>query len=456
MDCSSLPLIGEADIVVCGGGTAGAFAAIAAADSGCRVLVAEQTGSLGGAAVNGLVVPMMNTGIPGNPQCSYISRRLHNELLESGGADASGMNFDPILLEAALERLCTDSGVRICFYTTLADVVTNGNKISEIVAVNKNGLGRIRGKIFIDATGDGDLSIRAGAEYTKGDPQTGKNQAVSLRYLVSGIDTEKFGSFIRETVIKTGGIGADCDANGRISVACCPGDRWAFAGIFDWAQKNGDLTEDDRIYWQGFSVYGRRGCIAFNNPEFFTHNDGTDSDDLTFIRLAGKRAILRQMSFYRKYLPGFENAYISDIASSVGVRESRNIVTEYVVTAEDLLSRRKFPDCICRSAYPVDIHGKTLNFSSVTPADDGKPWYELPFRALAVKGIDNLLVAGRCLGADFTAQSSIRVQHSARASGEAAGIGAALALEHITAPRFVNGADVRAVMLERGADFGEK
>lgn len=152
MDCSSLPLIGEADIVVCGGGTAGAFAAIAAADSGCRVLVAEQTGSLGGAAVNGLVVPMMNTGIPGNPQCSYISRRLHNELLESGGADASGMNFDPILLETALERLCTDSGVRICFYTTLADAVTKGNKISEIVVVNKNGLGRIRGKIFIDAT----------------------------------------------------------------------------------------------------------------------------------------------------------------------------------------------------------------------------------------------------------------------------------------------------------------
>ena len=146
MDCSSLPLIGEADIVVCGGGTAGAFAAIAAADSGCRVLVAEQTGSLGGAAVNGLVVPMMNTGIPGNPQCSYISRRLHNELLESGGADASGMNFDPILLEATLERLCTDSGVRICFYTTFADAVTEGNKISEIVVVNKTDSGASGGK----------------------------------------------------------------------------------------------------------------------------------------------------------------------------------------------------------------------------------------------------------------------------------------------------------------------
>lgn len=455
MDYSSLPLIGEADIVVCGSGTAGAFAAIAAADSEYSVIVAEQTGSLGGAAVNGLVVPMMNTGIPGNPQCSYISRKLHNMLLEAGGVDASGMNFDPILLEAALERLCADSGVRMCFYTTFADAVSEGSKISEIVVVNKRGLGRIRGKIFIDATGDGDLSIGAGAEYTKGDPETGKNQAVSLRYLVSGIDTEKFGSFIRETVIKTGGIGADCDANGRISVACCPGDRWAFAGIFDEAQKNGDLTEDDRIYWQGFSVYGRRGCIAFNNPEFFTHNDGTDPDNLTFIRLAGKKAILRQMSFYRKYLPGFENAYISDIASSVGVRESRNIVTEYVITAEDLLSKRKFPDSICRSDYPVDIHGKTLNFSSAAVSDDGKPWYELPFRSLVVKGIGNLLVAGRCLGADFTAQSSIRVQHSARASGEAAGIGAALALEHNTAPCFINGADVRAVMLERGADFGD-
>ena len=455
MDFSSLPLIGEADIVVCGGGTAGTFAAISAADSGYSVIVAEPTGTLGGAAVNGLVVPVMNTCIPGNPQCSYISRRLQRELLSAGGVDSSGMNFDPVILGAMLDRLCLNAGVKIMFYTAVADAVSEGGRIREVIAVNKRGIGRIRGKIFIDATGDGDLSVKAGAEYTSGDPQTGKNQAVSLRYTVSGIDTDRFGGFIRQTVQKNGGAGADCDADGRISVACCSGDGWTFSPVFDEAQKNGDLTEDDRVYWQGFSVNGRHGCIAFNNPEFFTHNDGTDPADLTFIRIAGRQAILRQMAFYRQYLPGFENAYVSAVAPSVGVRESRNIVSEYVLTAEDLLSKRKFHDCICRSDYPVDVHGKGLNFSSVAPADDGKPWYELPFRSLVVRGIDNLLVAGRCLGADFTAQSSIRVQHSARASGEAAGIGAALALSKSLPPREINGAEVRAIMLGRGADFGD-
>lgn len=455
MDYSSLPLVGEADVIVCGGGTAGAFAAIAAAEAGHSVIVIEQTGSLGGAAVNGLVVPVMNTCIPGNPQCSYISERLRKELLSVGGIDSSGMNLDPIAFESVLERFCVRFGVRMCFYTTLADAVSKGRKISESVVVNKSGLCRIRGRIFIDATGDGDLSARAGAEYMTGDPENGRHQAVSLRYLVSGIDTEKFGGFIRETAKRTGGIGADFDANGRISVACCPGNGWAFSEIFDEAQRNGDLTENDRLYWQGFSVHGRDGCIAFNNPEFLTHNDGTDPDDLSFIRIAGKQAILRQMAFYRRYLPGFEHAYISDIASMVGVRESRNIVTEYVITADDLLSKRKFPDCICRSNYPVDIHGRTLRFPSVTASDDGKPWYELPFRSLVVKGFDNLLVAGRCLGADFTAQSSIRVQHSARASGEAAGIGAALALEKNVRPRDIDGAEVRRIMLEKGADFGQ-
>lgn len=394
MNFSSLPLIGEADIVVCGGGTAGAFAAIAAADMGHSVIIVEQSGSLGGAAVNGLVVPMMDSYVQGNPQCSYISRILHERLLSEGGVDKSGMNFDPIILGTIIESLCVESGVRVMLYTTLADAVTKNGRITEIIAVNKSGIGRIRGKIFIDATGDGDLSVRAGAKYSKGDPLTGKNQAVSLRYLVSGIDTAKFGIFVLEIARKNGKKGADCDSNGKIYVACCSGSRWAFSDLFEIAQKNGDLTENDCIYWQGFSVNGRQGCMAFNNPEFFIHNDGTNPDDLTFIGIEGKKAILRQTAFYRKYLPGFENAYISDIASMVGVRESRNIVTEYLLTAEDIISKRKFSDCICRSNYPVDIHGKTLNFSSVTPAGDGMPWYELPFRSLVVKEMTICLSRG--------------------------------------------------------------
>ncbi|MBE6637234.1 MAG: FAD-dependent oxidoreductase [Ruminococcaceae bacterium] len=457
MDYTSLPLFAEADIVICGGGTAGAFAAKAAADSGFRVLIVEQLGSLGGSATNGLVLPIMSTHMPGNPQCSYISGLVRDKLLSLGGVDQGGMNFDPLLLKIVLEQLCTEAGVRIMFYTTLADTIRQDNRIHELVVVNKAGLGRIRGRCFIDATGDGDLAVRAGASFTKGDPETGKNQAVSLRYIVSGIDMEVFGAFVQEIAKLKNGRGAYY-TNDRIAVACCADDSWAFSDLFCEAIANGDLLEEDKVYWQGFTVTGRKGCIAFNNPEFFHKTDGTDPDHLTEIQLLGKQTILRQMRFYRKYLPGFAQAYVSEIASMVGVRESRNILTEYVLSAEDLLLRHKFPDSICRSNYPMDVHGKTLQFhlKKEPAANDGKPWYEIPYRSLVVKGLDNLLVAGRCLGAEFLAQSSLRVQHSARASGEAAGIGAALSLSQAVLPREVDGSEIRAIMLSRGAVFGEE
>jgi len=454
MNYSNLPIFATADIVVCGGGTAGAFAAKAAADQGKDVLVIEQFGSLGGTATNGLVLPIMSTHIAENPQCSYISNLVRDKMVAIGAASANGANFDPLMLKVVLEGMCSEAGVRMLFHTFIADVVVDDGKIEAVVVANKNGLGLIKGKIFIDGTGDGDVCVRAGAKYSKGNPETGKNQPISLRYIVSNVDTEAFGKFILETIEKSGKNAGASYYDGRIYAACCAGDKWAFADIFDEAIANGDLTHDDKAYWQGFAVTGRPNCVAFNNPEFFDETDGTDPEVLTKTQIAGKQRILRQMMFYKKYLKGFENAYVSDISAMVGIRESRNIVTEYVLTAEDLITRTKFDDMFCQSNYPVDIHGKTLRCeSNLTPVDDGKPWYEIPYRSLVVKDIDNLYITGRCLGAEFLAQSSLRVQHSVRASGEAAGIAAAIALDGNILPRDVDGQEVRKIMIEKGADF---
>ena len=115
---------------------------------------------------------------------------------------------------------------------------------------------------------------------------------------------------------------------------------------------------------------------------------------------------------------------------------------------------KKFPDMFCQSNYPIDIHGKSLkNIANDLVPEDDKPWYDIPFRSLLVRGIDNLMVAGRCLGAEFLVESSLRVQHSARSSGEAAGIGAALALDSGISPHAVNGADVRSIMASKGAEY---
>ena len=457
MDYSALPVFDTAEVVVCGGGTAGAFAAYAAADEGADVLVVEQLSSLGGSATNGLVTPVMSTHIKGEKQCSYISRILADRLVAENGAEGNGSYFDPMMLRLTLETMCAEKGVRTLFYTTIADVIRVDGKITALVVCNKRGLGLIKARVFIDSTGDGDVCVRAGAEYTKGNPETGKNQPVSLRYIAGNIDYDAFGQFLREQVAETGKNLAAEYWQDHLYAACCNGEQWTLGAVFDKAIAAGDLLPEDRAYWQIFTVPGRPGCLAFNTPEFFEHTDGTDPADLSFIQAEGKKRIIRQMKFYKKYFRGFENAYICEIASQVGVRESRNITTEYVLTASDLLSRAKFADMFCQSNYPVDIHGKSLNFGKikVTPNEDGKNWYEIPYRSLVVKGIDNLFVAGRCLGAEFLAQSSLRVQHSVRSSGEAAGIAAAMCVRGNVLPRLLDGAAVREVMISKGAEYTE-
>lgn len=455
MDYTSLPIFAESDIVVCGGGTAGAFAAKAAADMGKSVIVVEQFGSLGGSATNALVMPLMHSHIPdNNPQCSYIAHIVREKLEALGGCRNGGANFDPLLLKAVLEEICVDAGVKLLFHTFIADTVVENNKVSAIVVANKNGLGLIKAKTFIDATGDGDVCVRAGAEYSKGNPETGKNQPISLRYIVSNVDFEEFGQYILELNARTNNYHGASYSNGDIYVDCTTSGKGAFSSVFDEAIANGDLTIEDKAYWQGFSVAGRPRCLAFNNPEFFDDVDGTNPDHLTKTQVLGKQAIIRQLKFYKKYFRGFENAYISDVAAMVGIRESRNIITEYVLTAEDLLSRRKFDDMFSQSNYPVDVHGRTLKCERHDgAADDGKPWYEIPYGTLVVKGFDNLFITGRCLGAEFIAQSSLRIQLCVRASGECAGIAAAMAIDKNIAPRDINGKDVREVMISKGADF---
>ena len=352
--------------------------------------------------------------------------------------------------------MCVEAGVRLLYHTFIPEVIREGDTVTAVVIANKAGLSLVKGKIFIDATGDGDISVRAGAEYNKGNPETGKNQPMSLRYIIDGIDMHALAECFAQEAERTGiSKNAGVWNDGKEMYAdCCRGANVTLTKLFEEAVEAGDLTVEDHIYWQAFGMPGRYGSIAFNCPEFFENIDGTDPDDLSISQVKGKEAIVRQLAFYKKYMKGFEKAYIAEIAPMVGVRESREIVTDHVLTAENILGKQKFADMISQSNYPIDIHGKQLtNRYLIEPADDGKPWYEIPFRSLIVKGLDNLLVVGRCIGAEFIAEASVRVQPTARSTGEAAGIGAALALAENKSIREVDGADVRAIMIENGANF---
>jgi len=442
----------SADLVICGAGTAGSAAAIAAADMGLKVLLVEQSGALGGSGSIGLVTPLMGTGIAGNPMCSYVGDEINRRMVEIGAALGKGSQFDPAMLSFVLEKMVIERGVQCLLHTTVTGVETENGRITALNLFCKNGFVKAEGRVFLDATGDADVCALAGLETLHGDEETGKNQPVSLRYIIGGVNVPAFIQFLREH-------GQVITDESYITGATTRGDgrTWPLDPVFDAAIEAGDLIPDDPVYWQFFSVPGRADCIAFNCPEFFDLHDADDVENQTFVQLAGKQSILRQLLFYRKYLRGFENAYVASVSSIVGIRESRRAVTDYVITAEDLLSHRKFDDAICQSNYPVDVHGRKLNCKDIIRKDPNEPpYYEIPLRALVVRDLDNLMVAGRNLGAEFVAQSSIRIIPTCRAMGEATAIAAAIACkEDEVNLHKVDGCAVRAEMRRRGAQFAQ-
>lgn len=441
----------EAEIVICGAGTAGSVAAIAAADAGRDVLVIEQFGSAGGSSTLALVTPLMNTCVPGNPMGSYVSREINRRMLALGAATGKGDSyFDPEMLKIVLNEMLAERGVKVLYHTFLIGAKREGRQVTAVEIANKSGRSEVAGKIFIDATGDADVVRTLGLETLHGSEEDGKNQPMSLRYLLGGVDTQAFWDYL-EKVSHPDDAPRTRPENYSGAVTMNPDKQWPLRPLFLQAIDAGELTLEDALYWQFFTVPGRRDVIAFNCPEFFDFHDADDAENQSRVQAEGKRAILRQLSFYRAHIPGFQQAYISEISAMVGVRESRRAVTDHILTAEEILGRARFEDAICRCNYPVDVHGRNLNTYALT-GSDREPYYEIPLGCLIVRDTENLLVAGRNLGSEFIAQSSARIIPTCRVMGEAAGLAAALAVREQKTVREIGGKRVRQEMARMGAD----
>lgn len=385
----------EADIAVVGGGTAGVIAALAAAEMGQDVLLVEKYGGLGGSETMALVTPVMPEGAPSGNAESFVSKEIRRRLTEKGFAHKFDGNysswFDTTMLNVELEEMVHEAGVRVLLDTELVDVIRNEDHIEALILHNKGGLTAVCAKQYIDCTGDGDLSVLAGAAFEHGGPD-GRNQSVSLRYEMSGVDLEEFGAWLR--------------ANGQtdewtypplISTfrgGCCPG----FDEAIDQALAAGEVTEQDMHYVQMFTMPGNPTAMNFNCPELGSSENVLDPDFISDRLYEGKRSVVRCAAFYKKYIPGFENSAVSRIAPMLGVRESRRIETEYVLTIDDIFAYRKFEDGIGVSDYKIDVHGDTKfavlegkDYDHTLPCEE---WYfTMPYRALVVKGVVNLLVA---------------------------------------------------------------
>jgi hypothetical protein len=434
------------EVIVCGGGTAGSCAAIAAARGGAQTLLVEQLGFLGGSQTGALVVPYMNYHAGGQ----QLITGLHQEIIDRLGEWPGGVNtryFNYELLKYVLEDMALEAGVELLYHTFLAEAEVEDGRLSQVVAYNKSGRQELAARQFIDCTGDADVAFRAGVPCESGRPEDGLNQSASLRFVMGNVDLEALAAKLTE-------LGRPCQPP-EVQMGFSKGHTVApqIEEIIDRAAEEGVFTAEEGGYVQFFSIPGRPGEIAFNCPRI-TFVNGAKAEDLTKVQVQGRKVIPKIMEFCRRYLAGFDAAYLLTTAVLPGIRESRRIVGEYMLTAEDCLQPTRFPDRVAKSCYPVDVHnpsgvGVTLKH---LPAGE---YHDIPYRCLVPLGVDDLLVAGRCISSTFEAQAAIRIEPTCRALGEAAGTAAALCVARGCPPRALPAEALLARLAAQGANVGE-
>ncbi|MFZ5952231.1 MAG: FAD-dependent oxidoreductase [Candidatus Rifleibacteriota bacterium] len=456
----AIPVLGEADVLVVGGGTAGSVAAIAAARSGADTLLIEDLGFLGGTQTAALVTPQMPNLVGGRPLNTGIDSEINGRMASLGAADTykdgNAGWFDPEMLKCVFDDLLAEAGAKVLFFTRFEDVIINGNRLLGVVALSKSGRQAILAKRIIDCTGDGDVAYRAGVGYEAGDSLNGKNQPLSVRFNLANVDIGKLSLFLESLGPLDKHLNPGDSNNLLIHSAMVWGSGWPLEKVFRGAVEAGILAEADGNYFQMFSIPGRPGELAFNCPRISDKTNGTRVDHLTSAMCNGRKAIRRYVEFCRRCLPGCERSYLACSSVVPGVRETRRIKGIYRLTVEDVLSARKFDDGVARCNYPVDVHrdpGEKGGGLTHIPAGE---YYEIPYRCLVNENIENLLVAGRCLSADFEAQASARIQPVCRALGQAAGVAAALSLKLDVSTPKLNGVKLRQELAAMGCSLEEQ
>ena len=417
------------DVIIVGGGTAGCAAAYTAGKLGLKTLLIEKNIHLGGTITSALVVPAMKSGE------HQINTDFYNELtaeLHSIGGQATYQEnkgwFNPELTKIALDTLMAKANVEVFFDCHIRNVILDGTRIKgviiskEMLSVyndkiekqDKELLVSIEAKYVIDATGNCEIGKLCGCEFLE---EIQKDQPVSLRFMMGGIDIPHFADWLKE-FDKDRNVTTVEDVDGFIHLSTAytwdKGKNWALAPLFDDAVSKGILKDHDRNYFQIFTVAGMPSTIAFNCPRIIDYTETLDVANMSKALQLARKNIFRLADFCRKYFPGFENSYISNIADMLGIRVSRRIKGKYIYTINDIKSGKKFKNPVVVSNYPVDVHSKDKNASTLEMVKD----YTLPLESLMSADIDNLFVAGRCISADFMSQGALRVQASCFSMGE--------------------------------------
>jgi FAD dependent oxidoreductase len=441
-------------VLVVGGGPAGLGAALGAADAGARVILVERYGFLGGNATAALVMPLMSFHTqraaferadgaklfptdhgPGEPVVAGALARLLRHLIAAGGAITPGpatgyvVPFDPELLKLSALELLDEAGVQFLFHAFASGVLADG-ALCGVVFETKSGPIVIRARAIVDCTGDGDVAAAAGARFEVGRESDGLVQPMTLMFRMVEFDRAGFEDYVREHPDQWRGVHGLWDL---IRQAAAEGEL--------------DLPREDILFFG--TPHAREVSV---NSTRVTGVLGTDVFDWSYAEWRSRGQLRQIVRFLRRRVPGFERAYLAQSGVHAGVRETRRIRGDYRLTADDVLSARQFDDVIARGSYPVDIHNPRGSGTVLKRLPDGAA-YDIPLRCLLPERIENLMVAGRCLSGSHEAHSSYRVMPIAMATGQAAGVCAAIATQNGVSPRAVPARDVQAELVQQGADL---
>jgi ribulose 1,5-bisphosphate synthetase/thiazole synthase len=417
-----IDVIREVDVLVVGGGTSGCAAAVAAARRGMRTLLLDRYGFLGGtstAAMVGCLCGVYTCSPNTVPVVEGYLREL-TDRLEARGAGYKlkhRYQLDHETFKLVLDRWVCDAGVELMFQTQMVESIVEGDAVRGIVLEDKAGRRAVLAKVVIDSTGDADVVARAGGDVDKS-PRADL-QAPSLVFTMAGVDIERAVQVPQAEISR----------------------------LLRQVTESGEFAFNR--FSGGFSPVPPEGKVHMNISRI-TNVDGTDPDDLTRAYLEGRRQVEDYARFARKYLPGFQHAHLDQIAPQLGIRETRRVVGEYVLTADDVLGARKFSDAICRSAWPLEIHPNDRTDTTRIHLD-GDSYYQIPYRCLVPRRLENILATGRCMSTTHEAQGSTRVMGPGIASGQAAGTAAALARRAGRTPRTVDVTELQAALEREGA-----
>ena len=433
-----IPVSREVDVLVIGGGASGIAAAIAAARGGADTLLVEQRGFLGGMGTVSLVpafCPFTDKRKPivrglGLELMERMKQACAPEFFEEYQEQLDWVPIDPEVLKRVYDDAILESGVTPLYHTFVYDVVLSedGRTVEGVIVVNKTGRSFIRCRYIIDCSGDGDIAALAGVPFQKGG-EAGELQPGSMCYMLANVDRPAFNRFLQER-----------------------GDTGQLHKTVERAIDEGALPEGRK------SISGLAWISDYLVGVNFGHVfgvDGTLAEDLTRGAIEGRRTAERQLQFFRRYVPGFEQAHMVASGEQLGIRETRRIEGDYVLTVDDFIAARSFSDDIARNAYYIDIHlansKSDMTFNHLPPGVS----HGVPYRIMLPAGIDNLWVAGRSVSSDRAVQGCLRVMPNCFSMGQASGNAALLALRDSTTSRGISVAELQLRLLEQDVWLGE-